>query len=864
MKGRGLIPEEEKRSYSAVFLFLVCLLALGTAWAVWQDVFSRHLWKSYKSQFFELAIENYTEAIQKEDDALASDEDYRRLRQELADLRRNLSQGELARRLSDLRQRAAALDVRRNEADLDLRIVKGEVEEAWYHVEHAERNGLDDSAERAVLRDLQGQAEQARQRLEHIDAERDELARRIADIQGREGQILDELHGMERRRERLVEQLDSVSRKWPLLGRVAFVPTVEQVVLEDLDRDNFGNWVDRVDRCVNCHVAIDRPGFEDLEQPFATHPDREYYLGNHEVRRFGCTPCHGGQGPAMSSVEQAHGKVAFWEDPLLDLQGKVQSRCLSCHRSVQGFKGAEIAARGERLFERSGCGGCHLVEGFEELRPIGPSLERIAAKVEPEWLLAWLQDPRKFRPRSMMPDFFLPRNEAVAIAAYLIDASLEESLNWLDSADLPQPGQPDVSTVVDEGRVLTRQLGCLGCHGFSEDEYSAEVAHGRDVAPNLSRIGEKVGTRWIYNWIRDPKGYSPASRMPNLRLTEEEGTSVQRYLSSLKALPPAPRDVTLRKELADPSEIAQGAKLIRKYGCYGCHLIPGFKDESRVSVELTTVGSKPVEELFFGNRTDIAQTWDAWTLNKLLAPRVYATERIEQNMPDFGFSEDDAEALLIFLASKTEQRVNVTYLAGESARMDTLIHGRRLMDHYNCRGCHSLDGYEGDIRRYYAAKTEEEDAMEFAPPILEGEGAKVTEGWLFDFLMKPIRMRPWLDVRMPSFGLSGEDAAAIVDYFSNVDGYRLGPVVIEAEESAGPAEEAFHSLIPEGVFDCYACHVQRAEGPADESLVVSDYGLPPERMKQWVSENLGSEDSASMSASQHAEALRRYLDTGGR
>ncbi len=45
MKGRGYVEEEEKRSYGAVFLLSIALLLACTVWALWQDSFSRHLWK---------------------------------------------------------------------------------------------------------------------------------------------------------------------------------------------------------------------------------------------------------------------------------------------------------------------------------------------------------------------------------------------------------------------------------------------------------------------------------------------------------------------------------------------------------------------------------------------------------------------------------------------------------------------------------------------------------------------------------------------------------------------------------------------------------------------------------------------------
>ena len=44
-----------------------------------------------------------------------------------------------------------------------------------------------------------------------------------------------------------------------------------------------------------------------------------------------------------------------------------------------------------------------------------------------------------------------------------------------------------------------------------------------------------------------------------------------------------------------------------------------------------------------------------------------------------------------------------------------------------------------------------------APPNLLGEGQKVQQHWLFNFLKAPTPIRPWLKVRMPTFGLSDDE-----------------------------------------------------------------------------------------------------------
>ncbi len=48
---------------------------------------------------------------------------------------------------------------------------------------------------------------------------------------------------------------------------------------------------------------------------FTSHPNKEL-LKIHDPEKFGCTPCHGGNGAALSSVEKAHGYNKFWLWPL--------------------------------------------------------------------------------------------------------------------------------------------------------------------------------------------------------------------------------------------------------------------------------------------------------------------------------------------------------------------------------------------------------------------------------------------------------------------------------------------------------------------------------------------------------------------
>jgi hypothetical protein len=76
----------------------------------------------------------------------------------------------------------------------------------------------------------------------------------------------------------------------------------------------------------------------------------------------------------------------------------------------------------------------------------------------------------------------------------------------------------------------------------------------------------------------------------------------------------------------------------------------------------------------------------------------------------------------------------------------------------NCVGCHEIEGDGGDYRTVVTDPT-------LAPPMLTPEGAKVQPDWVYAFFQGPITIRPWLNVRMPTFGLDDGRWNAIIDYF---------------------------------------------------------------------------------------------------
>ena len=86
---------------------------------------------------------------------------------------------------------------------------------------------------------------------------------------------------------------------------------------------------------------------------------------------------------------------------------------------------------------------------------------------------------------------------------------------------------------IAKGKKLVETIGCKGCHGFADGEFSTPLGKSKDLVPNLKDVAAKVvGPQWVYHWLKNPRGYSPDTRMPSLRLSDDEALSITNYLMS--------------------------------------------------------------------------------------------------------------------------------------------------------------------------------------------------------------------------------------------------------------------------------------------------------------------------------------------
>jgi mono/diheme cytochrome c family protein len=855
MAGRpGLDPSEEAKSYSAMFVLMVALLLGAAVWSIWDDNISRRPWKEYQVEFDRLAYNKYMKDAAAEQKVLDADPQYQKDTKELAQAKAELASGATAKKLDDLRAQLKTTREVADDKEQAARFTKSFLTERWYDYNHAIQEKQDPSQYMAEINQLNAQLAVEQKISDAYKAQVQGLKDQIDAINSKEFDLTQKLVEITKKRDDDFDKADTYLIPIKLGNHVLFrypkIPKIQQTSIEDFDRNAFDEAVARVDRCQSCHMGIDKRGFEDAPQPFRTHSNFDQIIGKHPPDKLGCTPCHEGQPPAVNSVAMAHGDIEHWEHPLLRGE-EMQSRCIKCHvdvGSLHNKDGEPIAANwvnGERLFEQMNCAGCHLLKGYEDMPKIGPYLKLANAKLDPSWTVRWITNPHVFRPHTRMPNFMFTPDEATKVAAYLLASSGKQSADWLKGHPEPASLEQDIKNpgLIEEGKGLFESVGCKGCHAVDADQIGSpvgDVAHfiptatrtAKDFAPNLSHIAEKTSAGWVYSWLKNPRDFSPHTAMPSLRLSDHEAEALAAFLMTHGQ---KKEDPGVETALKDPTNISAGESLVRKYGCFGCHEIEGMDKESRIGVELTTFGSKHLDELFFGDRTDIPETWNDWTFHKLQNPRIYATKDVEQLMPNFEFQDADIKNLRVFLASLTEGTVLEKYRMPGSAGQDAIVAGRRMVNYYNCVGCHIVENRGGYIRRFYP-----EDEINFAPPILNGEGLKVQPDWLFTFLQGPTPIRPWLKIRMPTFHFDNHEADTVVNYFTSLSGVQVPYEFLNTNLIANPTLEAGAKLMSKDYFSCFSCHQQgdkKPEGPPTgwaPDLALAHSRLNPEWILLWL------------------------------
>jgi cytochrome c2 len=565
-----------------------------------------------------------------------------------------------------------------------------------------------------------------------------------------------------------------------------------------------------VDRCESCHLGIREPvvlNQEDMggEAAFTSHPRLEL-LRIHDPERFGCTPCHNGNGMQVQSASTAHGLYKHWLWPLHPPEN-FEAGCQQCHARDMVLDHAAVLTQGKNLFYYRGCQGCHRFQGYDP---------------EPEELLSVQQSIVQLENE---------RSEA--------EREIERSIQAGDEA-------PDNETArkmyarADELRVSISNIDAR----FEQLDFRSRnlLKEIKRIGPALKEVRVKLRPEWIPVWVQNPHEFRPSTRMPQFRLTDEEVRAVSAFIwqSGIDAqLTAQPR-----------GDVAKGKESFETRGCMGCHSVG--EGDARVggsfAANLTRVGEKANYDYlvrWIHNPRDRTSPYCPYE-ERDLTPEDYAKHglpfvfdlehsecpndghalQVEQMtvMPSLRLSWEESRNIASYLMTLKSQDAG-SYPGAEFLNDPELKdRGKAVAFRYGCAACHEIAGLE-NAGRIGTELTEEGskplDQVDFAmfKSQAKREGWFNHKGFFERKLQKPemfdegLIRPPEERLRMPNLHLKPEEVTALTTFL-------MGSVDSELPERYFYEPEDYRRDIQEGwwlvrKYNCMGCHQFKMDEPAD-------------------------------------------------
>jgi len=510
--------------------------------------------------------------------------------------------------------------------------------------------------------------------------------------------------------------------------------------------------------CGQCH----RAGLESTPQ---------LNLGRALLGRYGCVQCHTikvADGTTMQATQDAPSLshiadkttrewiFAWLKDPQAyaasatmpnfkfkdeDIRD-ISAFLIANSTAISGDNIAPIAqkasdpAAGASLYGESFCASCHAVQnaaGNLVGGNVGPELTRIGTKAKPEWLRAWVRNPRVYDPKTEMPHYRFTDQQVATMEGFLLAKS---DPDLLANVHL-DPATPEQ---ISHGKSLVMEYGCASCHEISG------IKKPENFAPDLSHIGNKSVSQLIFltgmphtlpdyiaGKIRQPRAFAPGLKMPQYTFT---GAQIDSLTTALLAqndraqnLPPS---VTVPSPPASHYRPAgKAGQIMADLACFSCHAINGRGGD--MAPDLTWEGSSVQRkwlEDFFRN---------PGTLRPALIRR----------MPKFNLSNEEITTLSDYIMTVYQTPDFDRDSLSESGYPATQVEqGRQLFySKYACQSCHIVDvkadkGYIG--------------------PTLTGVGSRLTGAWVYHWLKNPQALRP--GTVEPNRNMSDDDARALTAF----------------------------------------------------------------------------------------------------
>lgn len=629
-----------------------------------------------------------------------------------------------------------------------------------------------------------------------------------------------------------ISPVKDLRREWKQWKRnyVRFAQTQPDTkrLLADYHSDLDQIWIPEmnvVDRCTTCHQGILQPSLAEasVPQPFRTHSPVEHVP--QQVRNWGCTVCHRGQGPA-TEVAEAHDTTLAWEQPILPTR-YIQASCGTCHRA--NLPETPQLERGRQLLAEFNCIGCHRLEGIDRPAMLGPDLTNIGTKVSREWLYKWLKEPRTIVDESgnvtvngyetedepRMPKFRLSEMELGALSGFLstLRAKPVEPYEFDPRVAAAWEKKPDLA---DQGEVRFRQMFCSTCHSLAVTRAGETKLIGGEIGPELTKVGSKVNADWLVAWLRNPQGYLSHSEMPRYGWSDEDLYKVTHYIATRLTDPDLLSNVP-KMNAATTAEVQLGRRLFVEKGCASCHVIAGVTPQKDFGPDLSGLGAKNLSQLEFGP-SKIPRNLIAYIQAKVTDP---LSVNPAARMPQYHLNPADLDAVTTALLSMTGPPPTNALAKLVVPRARTPFHPAgafgEVYERYKCYVCHQFNGYGGTLA-----------------PDLSFEGSRAPRKWLIEFLKNPQTLRPTLTFRMPQFNMTDQDATVAADYLGMVLQSSAVSTSLDTRQFT-PALAAAGKQLYEVKYQCQSCHtIGSGGGYVGPNLNNVGNWMRPEWIEAWL------------------------------
>jgi cytochrome c551/c552 len=769
-------PSAEKdpvvsQSLSFPLLISALLLVVTLMWSLFDEAFWQRPWKEYQREFVGLytaflqskAIPEQTQREQE----IRNSAEYQRLQGEV-----DAAEQAARTQVADIDRQSRLLAAQILVLNKVFAEARGEVQALTYNLETA----ASDSAKASYREDIE-EARQEPREAELPSAEGngaveevtfssyEELETRLNELKTRKAELEAQRVRLDSPRREALLRRDAYMRDQ--LGGLTseqlngLVRNMETFRVDINSRQIHVADVDLVDRCQACHLAIresltvtaaDMGG----RKEFTSHPTPEL-LRIHDPERFGCTPCHNGNGRATTSVEKAHGNYLHWLWPLFRKEN-MEAGCQQCHTRDMILNHASTLSMGKYLFDHRGCVGCHRYEGYD---------------TEAEEFLEVQRTVRQKQEQKRENLLEAQRSVASGDRA----ATNEEARRLYQLADNLRVTSSGIDAEIVELNARARNL----------------LKERKKVAPSLKEVRVKLNPNWLPVWISNPQEFRPGARMPRFRLEENQIRAISAFIwqSGVEGmLPNRPR-----------GDAARGKALFESRGCLACHSVG--EGEQRIggtfAANLSRIGEKAnYNYLVRWVHNPRERTRPYCTLEKRdLGPEDYARHnlpfvfdlehstcpndgselQVQQMtvMPSLRLSFEESQDIASYLMTlKTREPSDyppATYLNDPALRQE----GQSLARLYGCAGCHEIAGMEDEGRigteltKEGSKPIEQIDFALLTHPA-EREGWYNHKGFFERKLQNPAvfdqgKERPPLErLRMPNFDLNQEEITALTTF----------------------------------------------------------------------------------------------------